>query len=100
MARQPEENYKPSTDNDPVADKDPLADKDLDTSSNDSFPASDAPSHSGITGVRHKPQKDDDDLRPPPHERGQEARPTGQPTWDRHAAETAHGWEDEQQSKT
>jgi hypothetical protein len=88
MARQSHEHHKPAVD------------KNLDTSANDSFPASDPPSHSGITGVRNKPQKADDGSRPPPHERGQEARPTGLPTSDRHAMETAHGWEDEQPSKT
>ncbi len=79
-------------------------DQHVDTSANDSFPASDPPSHSGITGVRRKPasgekpqqanQAPSQDNRPPPHEREQESRPTGLPTWDRHATETAHTWED------
>lgn len=33
--------------------------------------------------------------RPPSHLRGQDARPTGHPNWERHAMETAHRWEDE-----
>jgi 4-alpha-glucanotransferase len=80
----------------------------VDTAANDSFPASDPPSHSGITGVRRKPAAGarsahanpaaSQDNRPPPHERGQDSRPTGQPTSDRHATETAHSWEDEDKS--
>ncbi|MEA2740847.1 MAG: hypothetical protein QOH05_4154 [Acetobacteraceae bacterium] len=53
----------------------------------DTFPASDPPANSGITGAG-TPDK-------PPHERGIEERPTGTPTSDRHATETAHQWEDE-----
>ena len=53
----------------------------------DSFPASDPPANSGITGAE-PPAK-------PPHERGIEERPTGLPTDDRHGAETAHQWEHE-----
>lgn len=33
--------------------------------------------------------------RPPSHERDEDARPSGTPTSDRHAAETAGRWEDE-----
>jgi hypothetical protein len=51
----------------------------------DSFPASDPPANSGITG----PEPADK----PSHKRTVEARPTGTPTSDRHAAETAHQWE-------
>ena len=58
----------------------------LDQTSADSFPASDPPSHSGITGPG-KPQ-------PGPH-RGDEDRPTGTPTSNRHAQETSHQSEDE-----
>ncbi|MGD0103760.1 MAG: hypothetical protein ABSC06_06950 [Rhodopila sp.] len=50
---------------------------------NDSFPAS----SSGITSTE-TPDK-------PPQERDIEERPTGTPTSDRHAAETAHQWEHE-----
>lgn len=71
----------------------------IDEAAADSFPASDPPSHSGITGVGHPPPDtktpDRDKARPPSHERGTDARPTGLPTSDRHATETAHGWEDE-----
>jgi hypothetical protein len=48
----------------------------------DSFPASDPPANSGITGAG-TPDK------PAPKRGGAEA-PTGTPTSDRHAAETAH----------
>lgn len=65
-------------------------DKHLDSTVADSFPASDPPAHSGITGIRHQPQS-----RPPSHQRGDDARPTGHPTSDRHASETAHSWEDQ-----
>ncbi len=53
----------------------------------DTFPASDPPANSGITGGE-VPAK-------PSHERGIEAIPTGLPTSDRHATETAHQREDE-----
>ena len=51
----------------------------------DSFPASGPPAGSGTTCTPHNP----------PHERDIEERPTGAPTSDRHAAETAHQWEHE-----
>lgn len=73
----------------------------LDTAVNDSFPASDPPAHSGITGVGRRettPRQTDRDERPPSHERDDHARPTGLPTSDRHAAETAHAWEDEEKA--
>jgi hypothetical protein len=54
----------------------------------DSFPASDPPASGGITGAG-KPDK-------PPHQREIHERPTGTPTSDRHAAETAHQWEHEE----
>ena len=60
----------------------------------DSFPASDPPSHSGMTGPRS--EHGDAGRRPPSHERSEHARPKGTPTHDRHAAETAHVWEDEE----
>jgi hypothetical protein len=55
----------------------------------DSFPASDPPANSGITGAE-KPDK-------PPHKRNVEEQPTGTPTSDRHATETAHQREHEEQ---
>ncbi len=64
---------------------------------NDSFPASDPPSHSGITSIvgRYPAVREEESQRPPSHQRGHDARPTGHPTWERHAVETAHCWEDE-----
>lgn len=62
-------------------------DKDLDRTLDDSFPASDPPSHSGVTGSG-RPAK-------PSHQRDHHEKPTGTPTSDRHATETAHQWEDE-----
>jgi hypothetical protein len=53
----------------------------------DSFPASDPPSDSGITGVG-RPHH-------PSHKRSISEKPTGTPTSDRHGTETAHQWEDE-----
>lgn len=58
----------------------------------DSFPASDPPANSGITGVG-RPDR-------PSHERSIQERPTGTPTSDRHATETAHQWEDEEMPPT
>jgi hypothetical protein len=55
----------------------------------DSFPASDPPSQSGITGPRVAPR------RRAPHRRDDDSRPKGGPTDDRHAAETAYQWEDQ-----
>ncbi len=55
----------------------------------DSFPASDPPASSGITGPRAaKP-------RPAPHRRDDHSRPKGTPNHDRHAAETAYQRENE-----
>jgi hypothetical protein len=69
----------------------PGSDRRLDDTIADSFPASDPPAQSGITGVRR--QKADDPpaqrARLPSHERAQNARPSGHPTSDRHAAEAA-----------
>ncbi len=67
----------------------------LDETSADSFPASDPPSHSGITGAEkpgHRPARQPQ----PSRQRSDHARPTGLPTSDRHATETAHQWEDEE----
>jgi hypothetical protein len=56
----------------------------------DSFPASDPPANSGVTGPRTTP-------RPPvSHERDDDARPKGTPDHDRHATETAYQWEHEE----
>jgi hypothetical protein len=56
----------------------------------DTFPASDPPANSGITGAE-TPDK-------PSNERNTEEIPTGRPTSDRHATETAHQWENEEKS--
>ena len=58
----------------------------VDQTSSDSFPASDPPSHSGITGPGKPPTGP---------QRGDEDRPTGTPTSNRHANETSHQSEDE-----
>lgn len=58
-----------------------------DQTNKDSFPASDPPSHSGITGLG-RPGKAS-------HKRPDDAIPTGTPTSDRHATETAHQRENE-----
>ncbi len=63
------------------------AERDHDKTVKDSFPASDPPASSGVTGAE-RPDK-------PSNERSIEEIPTGLPTSDRHAAETAHHWEDE-----
>jgi hypothetical protein len=57
----------------------------------DSFPASDPPASSGIVGPRGSHVHG----RPASHKRGDDARPKGTPTHDRHATETAHVWENE-----
>jgi hypothetical protein len=64
------------------------SERDHDKTLKDSFPASDPPAHSGITGAE-PPNK-------PPEERTTEERPTGTPISDRQAAETAHQWENEE----
>jgi hypothetical protein len=65
------------------------SDRTLDKTLKDSFPASDPPAHSGITGAE-TPDK-------PSHQRDIDEKPTGTPTSDRHAVETAHHRENESQ---
>jgi len=65
----------------------------LDETVEESFPASDPPAHTGMTGVA--PTREHDD-RSASHKRDEEARPKGHPTSDRHASETAHTWEDQE----
>jgi hypothetical protein len=64
------------------------SERDHDKTLKDSFPASDPPAHSGITGAE-PPDK-------APEERTVDELPTGLPDSDRHAAETAHQWEHEE----
>ena len=80
----------------------------VDDTVEDSFPASDPPSHanvtgSNVTGVQHEtplpgkdhgPGEDSPGRRSPSHARGDDARPSGLPSRERHATETAEGWED------
>ena len=70
------------------------ADEKLDRTVEDSFPASDPPATSGVTGPRiphpHRAR------RQPPHERDEDTRPKGTPTDERHATETAYQWEHEE----
>ncbi len=61
------------------------SDQDHDKALEDSFPASDPPANSGVTGA--------DAPTGPSSERDIDAIPTGTPTSDRHGAETAHQWE-------
>jgi hypothetical protein len=56
----------------------------------DSFPASDPPANSGVTGPRATRR------RPAPHKRDDDTRPKGTPNHDRHATETAYQWEHEE----
>jgi hypothetical protein len=70
-------------------------DRRVDRAAADSFPASDPPSHSGVTGVRKRETHTGRDERKASHTRDDAERPIGHPTSDRHAMETAHTWEDE-----
>lgn len=63
----------------------------VDVAGADSFPASDPPARSGITGVGRQRGKKDTVI-PPSRRRTHGERPTGDP---RHAQETAHFPEDE-----
>lgn len=69
------------------------ADRDQDQTVENSFPASDPPARTGITG----PGTSDDKAaeQGPQHERADDERPTGTPTSDRHATETAYVQENE-----
>jgi hypothetical protein len=69
------------------------ADRRHDEAVEDSFPASDPPSNSGIVGPRGTHAHGE--ARTPSHRRSDEDRPKGTPSHDRHAAEAAHAWEDE-----
>ncbi len=62
----------------------------VDEAAKDSFPASDPPANSGIIGPQAEPVDKRD-----PARRGEDARPKGTPTDERHATETAYQWEDE-----
>jgi hypothetical protein len=70
----------------PTADTQKHADRKRDEALKESFPASDAPANTGVTGPGSKDK--------PSHERGIDERPTGVPVSDRHAAETVHHRED------
>jgi hypothetical protein len=70
----------------------PASDK-HDEAVEESFPASDPPASSGITGERRDERKD---RHPDPESRGDEAQPKGTPTSERHGTETAHQAEDQE----
>jgi hypothetical protein len=67
-------------------------DESYDRTVEDSFPASDPPASTGITGPRRRGPKS---RQRPPEARDDDARPKGTPTDDRHATETAYQWEHE-----
>ena len=64
-----------------------MSERKRDRTLEDSFPASDPPANSGITGAE-PPDK-------PSHNRDIDEKPTGTPTSDRHGTETVHHWENE-----
>ena len=70
-----------------------------DEASAESFPASDPPARSGITGVGRSRKEQKPRAAPRSENRTDDARPTGHPTSDRHAQETAHFTEDEDPSQ-
>jgi hypothetical protein len=65
----------------------------------DSFPASDPPASTGITGPRAKhpgrARRSTKTSPTPPGARGEDTRPKGTPTDERHATETAYQWKQE-----
>jgi hypothetical protein len=65
----------------------PRTEREQDKTLKDSFPASDAPANTGITGAEEPDRA--------AGKRPVEERPTGTPNSDRHATETAHQSEDE-----
>jgi hypothetical protein len=67
-----------------------MSDDKHDQAVEDSFPASDPPASSGVTGPRVS------DPRKAPHKRSDESRPKGTPNHDRHLVETAYQWEHEE----
>jgi hypothetical protein len=76
----------------------------LDDTVEQSFPASDPPAHSGVTGPG-KPRRqtgsgrsEEDSQQNPAttSKSGNEARPAGSPTPDRHRTETSHGGEQDE----
>lgn len=77
-----------------TADTRKRTDRMVDDASEDSFPASDPPAHSGITGTGRPNLRGE--RRAPSRDRGETARPSGSPTDERHATETAYQWEDEE----
>jgi hypothetical protein len=76
------------------------ADERQDQTVEDSMPASDPPASTGITGPRtndrDRGRRGADTRPPPPEARGEDARPKGTPTDERHATETAYQSESEE----
>jgi hypothetical protein len=71
------------------------SDEHLDRAVEDSFPASDAPASTGITGPRtNRPSRVMQGPKTPSGTRGDDTRPKG--THDRHASETAYQREHEE----
>ena len=66
----------------------------------DSFPASDAPASTGITGTRAQhPAVTPTVRKSSPDRRGENSRPKGSPTDERHATETAYQDEDKERPR-
>ncbi len=68
----------------------------VDRASADSFPASDPPARTAVTGAGEPPKKP----LPPLQDRDADAEPTGTPTSDRHATETAQQNENQERPDT